>query len=1268
MRKLFLFFLLLNHLSSTGQNCSILTATNKVCLGNTLSFSVQFNTGLTATSYAWSFGGSNPGTSSQPAPVFQYPARGTYTPTVTIVFSNSTSCTVSGQAIKVVDRPKADFKITTPTPQCYMNNKTCLLDISTKGLDNAPINTRYALFGDGGLNNSDPSTGPIMCYDYVGPGKTNPSYNNPLGGNYSILLEVTDTNGCTTQKLIKDTVTIWAKMQPISFKTVYVEHCNKTPVTFINTSRLPLSQIKNYKWDFGDGSIATNPWTNFVHTYTQTGNFTGKLMVEDINGCRDTFITNAGSNSKIDSTIYLDKTASCSYKNFVLFKSLNSPPSIVYWAIYKIGNPVRIDTSVNITMDSIHFNLCGQYQIRMYVKLSPCFIRTDTIINIYGPTSVIQTLADPIKNSVQCEITDTVYFRAPPKDNSCFYRNSGIYRMWDFDDDFALPCTTDTKNGINVNINCRYSKDSINVKHAYKAGKERCYYPKLILKDTIRGCADTSIAALKLTQPDAGWDSTINPVRRGLFYIGNPCLLNPLRFSLRETLPVCGREKAWFMPDSVCPGASWIPIDSLAEEFDYTYNATCDPAGNITVGLIIKNGNDKNGMPCYDTAWYHWMLRLLPLNSVFTVDRTNTGCGPWAVKLTLNDTIQDSLTKVIINMDNKFVYVKIHGPTDSIIPSQYYTFTKPGIKNFSAAIYNTRGCNRYSTGTLAFGFLTSFNPSVELLCLNDSITFEDNVHYYSNALPYWKDPLREKAGKEQLLWDVGDGSGFSKKGSSFRFKYSKPGNFRVQLVAIDSLGCKDTFSYPRPIKVTSVRAIIKPMLPRYLCSPQILSFKDQSFYIDSSALYNQKPYDSIVYWNWDFGDGKLTSYLKHPYHDYTSNSSFSVKLVVQTLQGCTDSVTIPILIDGPRPSFDIIGDTVGCAPFKLNLKNTTGYPLINWVWYFRDQNNATSSTQKDTNVNFTYTKGGIYKIYLVGEDTLFNPLTGQIKSCYSVFPDSSNINAPKRQVRVIESLHAIILGPDTVCIHTEFILTAKSSKLIPGYVWIFDTLPPINKLWPDSTLKNRFDIGGNYQIKLYPQTSNSICLDTFVKNINVSEVKADFTINDLENPLIKFANLSIDAVRYEWDFGQPRSGSRNFSTLENPTHSYAGDSGTFLVCLKSFNAQDCYDSICKRTLRSDLRLNIPNVFTPNNDDNNDAFDIDIIGYNFYDITIYNRWGDLVYKGDLDGLGNDGNNWNGKNYNNGLECPAGVYFFIFKYKMVNMSSPKIVHGTVTLIRE
>lgn len=87
-------------------------------------------------------------------------------------------------------------------------------------------------------------------------------------------------------------------------------------------------------------------------------------------------------------------------------------------------------------------------------------------------------------------------------------------------------------------------------------------------------------------------------------------------------------------------------------------------------------------------------------------------------------------------------------------------------------------------------------------------------------------------------------------------------------------------------------------------------------------------------------------------------------------------------------------------------------------------------------------------------------------------------------------------------------------------------------------------------------------------------------------------------------------------------------------------------------------LDIPNVFTPNEDGINDFYFISSSGLTDYSLIILNRWGELVFETD------DANSaWDGKF--NGNECTEGVYFYRLN---ATQNGEKIVkHGHITLTR-
>lgn len=92
---------------------------------------------------------------------------------------------------------------------------------------------------------------------------------------------------------------------------------------------------------------------------------------------------------------------------------------------------------------------------------------------------------------------------------------------------------------------------------------------------------------------------------------------------------------------------------------------------------------------------------------------------------------------------------------------------------------------------------------------------------------------------------------------------------------------------------------------------------------------------------------------------------------------------------------------------------------------------------------------------------------------------------------------------------------------------------------------------------------------------------------------------------------------------------------------------------------------LPNIFTPNGDQINDQFTP--FPYDFVDhinISIYNRWGNVVFTSN-----NPDINWDGKDKNSKQNCADGVYFYVcdvFEYRLGGIKK-RTLHGSVTLYR-
>ena len=88
----------------------------------------------------------------------------------------------------------------------------------------------------------------------------------------------------------------------------------------------------------------------------------------------------------------------------------------------------------------------------------------------------------------------------------------------------------------------------------------------------------------------------------------------------------------------------------------------------------------------------------------------------------------------------------------------------------------------------------------------------------------------------------------------------------------------------------------------------------------------------------------------------------------------------------------------------------------------------------------------------------------------------------------------------------------------------------------------------------------------------------------------------------------------------------------------------CSDTMV--TTENILNLNqyvdqLPNIFTPNNDNLNDKFEFGSGNFaGCSDIIIFNRWGKKVFDSSGGSI-----SWDGKHMDNGKDAEAGTYFYV-----------------------
>ncbi|MBI4648076.1 MAG: PKD domain-containing protein, partial [Bacteroidia bacterium] len=254
--------------------------------------------GATIISWNWSFGDS--GTSTAETPVHTYATAATFNVTLTATDSKGCSSIITEQ-VTVFPEPLADFEAVT----ACSGTQTVFTDESTSAAGN--ITSWQWNFGDGNTSSQQAPTH---------------TYSTP--GTYNVQLIVSDINGCydTIIKEVNSVFTIIADF-------IAVNVCQGTTTCFTDISYSSGGGITSWSWHFNDPNVPWYmPWLNSsgsqnpCHEFTQAGNYTIDLDIEDESGCTGsvsktiviydgpTANFSASSSSLGEPTIFTDQSAS----------------------------------------------------------------------------------------------------------------------------------------------------------------------------------------------------------------------------------------------------------------------------------------------------------------------------------------------------------------------------------------------------------------------------------------------------------------------------------------------------------------------------------------------------------------------------------------------------------------------------------------------------------------------------------------------------------------------------------------------------------------------------------------------------------------------------------------------------------------------------------------------------------------------------------------------------------------------------------------------
>lgn len=370
-----------------------------------------------------------------------------------------------------------------------------------------------------------------------------------------------------------------------------------------------------------------------------------------------------------------------------------------------------------------------------------------------------------------------------------------------------------------------------------------------------------------------------------------------------------------------------------------------------------------------------------------------------------------------------------------------------------------------------------------------------------------------------------------------------------------------------------------------------------------------------VTYTWDFDDGSPLDASFEPSHTYTTAGQFQATLIVNNPNSCnladTTSVTITVGQGAPVIADFTAEQTSNCNELMVvTTDNSSGDNLV-WDWDMGDM-----AVYTDTNVTHYYANTGTYTITLIVQDTV----------CY--LSDTMQVN-----VTLTNGL-GLDLGPDVaICPGGTTVLDAGAGY--DTYLWnTTETTQTITALTP-----------GQY----YVDATLGTC---FVSDsINVSEA-GSFDLGYTTQICLDeraVLEIGVEGDAYEWSTGE----TGRVITVQ--------DSGAYAFTV-TVDGCTYADTIVVESLPSSSVVYVPNAFTPNGDGVNDFFKGEGLGFEEYELVIFDRWGGVIFIGESTDVAWDGTK-------NGSEMVQnGVYVYKLTYTSPCQDGKKITKfGHVVVVR-
>jgi gliding motility-associated-like protein len=410
---------------------------------------------------------------------------------------------------------------------------------------------------------------------------------------------------------------------------------------------------------------------------------------------------------------------------------------------------------------------------------------------------------------------------------------------------------------------------------------------------------------------------------------------------------------------------------------------------------------------------------------------------------------------------------------------------------------------------------------------------------------------------------------------------------------------------------------------------------------------------------WNFGDGSARDTGTAPTHIYTVAGTYTVSLLAIDSASCKlkDSTHLLVYVV-PPPSINLGRDTTICG--VVNLLLNAGNPGAQYLWstgntsatvhitspgtyWVKVKNGQCAASDTIVIRSLVAPKLGNDTTLCQGASVLLNAglaassyswSTGAVTQTISVSTSGtyyvkvfSGCFIVSDSVKVTFVPTPIVnLGPDTLlCPNASLTLSAGNTG--SSFIWSTGS----------SSSSISVSTSGNYWVKV----SDGGCINS--DSIAVSKLKnenlgPDQFLCNMQSPILLDAGRNQGA-RFLWSNGDTTQ------TI------YATQPGIFWVIVRVASCRLSDTLIIDGGLGGPPDIYVPDAFSPNGDGLNDVFLAEGIDVTYFDMKIFNRWGELFYESTDITKGWDGTL-------KGNPVPGDIYVWVMDYSNVCTGRRKV----------